>query len=201
MSTNQDEIEVLWQHIDRLQQPGALRSQLGEALCRLRSLYSERERKSGRQSADVQGHGTFEREVIRRGWKPRTVRTLISDYEVEWARITGHAKPGSKTSAEKRQESRARQRARLRPRNRRSSDIPGFRDHADEFTKFARLLPYRAAKAAFRQAAKCFHPDLGGNGANMTTLNLLWEKLEPLYRASDSVLPIDTHDIAQQNIQ
>ena len=43
---------------------------------------------------------------------------------------------------------------------------------------FARLLPYEAARRAYREAAQALHPDHGGSMELMTQLNMLWSRLE-----------------------
>jgi hypothetical protein len=191
--TSDDQIQYLWQHVAILRQPGSRRFDLGEALLQLRRAYSERERqKIGGQSAGAVGHGEFEAQCLKRGIAPRTARELISDYEIEWSRLTGHAVPGTQTSAEKRREARQR-----RPRHSNATYEKGYRqgyqDAAiflavgvgqDDFSKFARLLPYKIAKSAFRAAAQLLHPDHGGSPEAMTLLNELWERLEPIYIAS-----------------
>jgi hypothetical protein len=192
---DQDRIADAWKQVDVV--GGNLRQnrlELGQLFLRLRGLYSER-------SADIRrssGHGVFEVECRLRGFAPRTVRDLINDFEIEWSVCTGHAKPGVKTSAQKRREARQRAQTQRPRRNRRSTD--NNIDLSDDFARFARLLPYVAAKRAFREAAKHLHPDHGGDAAAMTELNLLWQKLEPLYRASDGVWPIDVHNIKEEHV-
>jgi hypothetical protein len=196
-----EQIEQLWRTIKVLQRPGELRYQLGEALYDIRRLYSERERNSGGPSAEVRKHGTFERECMARRLQPRTVRDLINDYEVMRGRdVCARAGDDSEihpnfqsnasrqTAAEKRRAQRA-----TRPKRSKcwSEDIGGFNSVMDDFARFARLLPYSAAKAGFREAAKRFHPDLGGDSARMIALNLVWEKLEPFYRSADGASSTD----------
>jgi hypothetical protein len=43
---------------------------------------------------------------------------------------------------------------------------------------FVRLLPYDAARRAYREAAQALHPDHGGSMESMTQLNMLWTRLE-----------------------
>lgn len=44
--------------------------------------------------------------------------------------------------------------------------------------EFMRLLPYEAARAAYRQAAILLHPDKGGNMEDMSKVNALWTKIQ-----------------------
>jgi hypothetical protein len=52
--------------------------------------------------------------------------------------------------------------------------------------EFVRLLPYDAAKAAYRRAAIDLHPDKNaGNGDKMSSLNAAWERIQKeVYNAS-----------------
>ena len=54
------------------------RLELGKVFRELRDIYSERNSGGNRRTS---GHGTFEKECLQRGYKPRTVRDLIADYE------------------------------------------------------------------------------------------------------------------------
>jgi hypothetical protein len=59
---------------------------------------------------------------------------------------------------------------------------------------FAAWMTYAEAKAAFRAMASRLHPDHGGDGERMKTLNFLWERLEPYYLAKDTP-PAPTQDL------
>ncbi|PYV73376.1 MAG: hypothetical protein DMG96_23280 [Acidobacteria bacterium] len=149
-----DALAQIWQRIEELK-PGtdSNRLALGQCFHELRSLYSDRQ-------ADVRrtlGHGVFEDEIRKRGYKPRTVREWISDYE---ANLTGEF-----SSAAKRRATRRRLKA-----------LPG-----DPVSEFARLLPYKAAQSAFREAAKIYHPDHGGSKRKMQQLNAAWERAKAFY--------------------
>jgi hypothetical protein len=191
---DQDQTErELWDRATSLR-PEGFRFQLGDVLGRIRELYSERERrKNGGPSAGVVGHGQFETECLRRGFSPRTVRDIIRDYEIQIAR--GSTKPGpkaqEKTSSEKRRESRQRTGAH-RPHR--------FGLDAD-YVAFARLLPYSAAKIAFREAAIRLHPDHAGDAEAMKRLNILWERLEPIYMAADGMPMPGFGNSTQETVQ
>ena len=64
---------------------------LGKAFGKLRDLYGDRNSGGNRRSS---GHGCFEHECLQRGYKPRTVRDLIADYQA--------FQSGQPSSAEKR---------------------------------------------------------------------------------------------------
>jgi hypothetical protein len=74
------QIESLWARVEELApRTSKYRLVLGECFYRLRSLYS------GHQ-ADVRrtfGRGVFEAEIVKRGFRPRTVRGWIEDYEAD----------------------------------------------------------------------------------------------------------------------
>jgi hypothetical protein len=179
----------LWQKIEFLKRPGSRRLELGGTFLELRQLYSERERSA--DSPPKSGHGTFERECIDRGWRPRTVRELISDYEIEFARSSGRP-TGEKTSAEKRRESRHSRRSAQRRAH--QVEVFVYTDHP--LTSFAKLLPYEAALSAFRAAAKMLHPDLGGSHQLMQELNAAWSEAQKFYREPEGNHP---HSVCDEN--
>jgi hypothetical protein len=73
------DVLCLWARIDELTAGTKVnRLALGETLRQLRDIYSDRNIGGNRRTS---GHGTFEKECQQRGYKPRTVRDLISDYE------------------------------------------------------------------------------------------------------------------------
>lgn len=43
---------------------------------------------------------------------------------------------------------------------------------------FMKLIPYEAARAAYRQAAILLHPDKGGDMEKMSKVNALWTKIQ-----------------------
>jgi hypothetical protein len=130
----------------------------GELFLRLRALYSG-------TSADVrrQGRiGTFEKEIDKRGYKVRTVYELISDYEAH--------QTNAPSSSAKRKARRAR------------------RGDANPVSSFAALLPFEALQAAYRTAAKLFHPDLGGDSEQMQGLNASWVQVEKHFESEGETL-------------
>jgi len=159
-------IEDLWQRV-RASSRAANRLALGRSFHALRALYSERSPERQADNRRTSGHGTFERECVARGHKPRTVRDLIADYE---ASLNGGQ---SETSADKRR--RARRSAKIRAGTRALSSLSEL-DRA--ILDFVRSIPYSAVQSAYRSAAKELHPDRGGNCEQMTELNRLWEILE-----------------------
>jgi len=155
-----EEITRLWADIEALT-PGTTcnRLALGQRFHALRSLYSDRQ-------ADVRrtlGHGVFEAEIIRRGYRPRTVRSWIEDYEAALA--------GKPLSSAKR-----------KARRLRKSQAP-----TDPLAEFAALLPFEAAQAAYRAAARILHPDHGGGTLKMQQLNVAWSRVESFYASLGNV--------------
>jgi len=150
------QIETLWYRIRELS-PGsdANRLALGQAFQALRALYSDRNSGGVRPTS---GHGTFEAELRKRTkYSPRAVRDMISDYE---ANLRGEPSTAAKRKARRRAE---------------ASSV------ADVLIEFARLLPYCAAQAAYREAAKLYHPDHGGSNGKMQRLNLAWGRAKAYY--------------------
>jgi hypothetical protein len=153
-------VDKIWAEVEALT-PGSVanRLALGQRFHDLRAKYSDRNFGGHRLTS---GHGTFEEEIRKRGYRPRSVREWISDYESALA--------GKPLSAAKRKTRRLRSRP--------SSPI-------DPLSAFAALLPFRAAHAAYREAAKIFHPDHGGNGEKMQQLNELWQQVKVHYQAQE----------------
>lgn len=185
-------IRDLWKHVSEASASiRGNRLTLGRCFLSLRNLYSERSSVDVRRSS---GHGTFESECLARGFRPRTVRDLIHDYQAHLARKNGEP---AQTSAEKRRGARTAAKDRRRAaaqkewedfEQRYKAEDGEFSDLDFVFLSFARLLPYRAAKMAFRYAAKELHPDLGGNAESMARLNQLWERLEAFYLTQSTIL-------------
>jgi len=131
------------------------RIKLGMRFDNLRKLYSQK-------STDVRrlaGPGTFEQEIVKRGYKPSSVREWIADYKA--------VKGGGTTAAQKRKSRRLLQ-----------ATATGH-----PLTEFASLLPFEAAQAAYREAAKILHPDHGGTTEQMQKLNEAWESAKKIYKA------------------
>lgn len=154
--SDQDQLERLWYRIGELS-PGTdgNRLALGQAFQELRALYSDRNSGGHRLTS---GHGQFEAEIRKRSkYSPRAVRDMIADYEANLR--------GEETTAAKR---KARRAARL--------SAP-----SDPMTEFAWLLPHKAALAAYREAAKIYHPDHGGSDSQMQRLNAAWDRVQGLF--------------------
>ena len=76
-------VGTLWAEVEMLTKGTvANRLALGKRSRELRSLYSDRNLGKHRLTS---GHGCFEEEIRRRGYKPRTVRQWIQDYEASLA--------------------------------------------------------------------------------------------------------------------
>jgi hypothetical protein len=54
---------------------------------------------------------------------------------------------------------------------------------SDDLVRFASLLPFAAAQAAYREAAKIVHPDHGGSVEDMQSLNQAWKQVKGYYEA------------------
>lgn len=88
------EIVCCWMTVEELTSgTKANRFALGHEFKKLRDIYSERNIGGNRRTS---GHGTFENECLQRGYKPRTVRDLIADYE---ASISGKPLAAEKRKA------------------------------------------------------------------------------------------------------
>jgi len=134
-----------WMAIDRLTSgTKANRLALGREFKELRDIYSEKNIGGNRRTS---GHGTFEKECEQRGYRPRTVRDWIADYEAVLA--------GRPVESAKRKE---------RTQRKRSAQNP--------VAVFASLLPLEALQAAFHYAA-----DFGASDQQLEDLKAAWEKV------------------------
>ena len=148
------QIETLWRRVEAVSQDIATdKLTLGRLFLQLRELYSDRN-SGGRRLTS--GHGCFEKEIVRRGYKPRRVRELIVDYQ---ASLTGEPSTSAKRRAR---------------RGRKSTGT-------DPVGEFAKLLSLRALRAAYRVEAQQIHPDHGGDIEKMRALNLAWQEVEKQY--------------------
>ena len=153
MDAHSEQIERLWVAIEELSPGPRNRFALGRTFHDLRVLYSDRNSGGHRLTS---GHGRFETEIRKRSkYSPRAVRDMIADYEASLR--------GEPSTSAKRKVRRA---------------LP-----KEPLIEFARLLPYRAAHAAYREAAKVYHPDHGGSNAKMQRLNAAWEKAQVCFSA------------------
>ena len=170
-----EEEATLWTEIAALT-PGTVtnRLALGQRFRELRRIFSDRNSGGHRLTF---GHGVFEEEIRRRGYRPRTVRGWIQDFE--------SAVAGKPLSSEKR-------RARLM--RSKASSIP------DPLAEFAALLPLAAAQTAFRMAARILHPDVGGDERRMQQLNDAWSRAKAYYQKQDwpsSAAAVEVHSEMQ----
>lgn len=147
----EQELDVLWAEVKALT-PGTVanRLALGQRFRDLRAIYSDRNIGGRRLTS---GHGS-EEEIRRRGYKPRSVRQWIADFEA--------ALSGKPLASDRRKERRMRAR---------TVTI------SDALTAFVALLPFRAIHAAYREAAKQLHPNHGGDEQKMRQLNELWQQV------------------------
>jgi hypothetical protein len=167
MNTNSNSIpNRLWKAIEIVHADlVADRLELGKLFLQVRNLFSDRNSGGHRLTS---GHGSFEHEIRLRGYKPRSVRQWITDLEAH--------RTGTPTSSEKRKSSRQ-----CNTSAKAAADVfSGVQNPA--LTRFTALLPHKAAQSAYREAAKLFHPDHGGDGKKMQELNSLWDEVEPFYR-------------------
>jgi hypothetical protein len=122
---------------------------LGALFLKLRDLYSDRNSGGHRLTS---GHGVFEQEIQQRGYKTRTVRQWIGDFQ---AHQIGAPSSSAKRAA------------------RRRTQKTSVKTYTDAVVRFASILPYAAAKAAYREAAK------------MQELNSIWEEVQSSYYRSE----------------
>jgi hypothetical protein len=150
---------------------------LGKLFLHLKSLYSER-------SADkrlTSGHGSFEFETKARGFKTRTVREWIFDFEAD-----RDGKPSTSAGKKARRQQARHLNSAEYERGYKAAmhDFPtASGDAADPISLFQGLLPFEALQAAYRAAAKLYHPDLGGDSALMQRLNEAWSRVEEHYKS------------------
>lgn len=149
----------------------ANRYELGK-LCRdLQNLFSERSHSAaGRRSSS---HGTFQAELLKRGYKPNRVREWIRDYEVE-----AGLRPPAESTAAKRRARRSNSAEYERGYQAATRDASTLED---PLSRFASLLPFRALKAAYRAALQELHPDHGGSEERTKALIGVWEEIERLH--------------------
>jgi hypothetical protein len=187
-----DAASRLWAQIERLDGTSDERTvraaELGKLFYQLRALYSQRANSAARRPTS--GHGVFQAEILKRGYKPNRVREWVNDYEVQ----TG-IRPASESTAAKR---KARRQHEPRNSGQASADYDrgyraAFRDFptasaglsdSDPLTRFASLLPFSALKTAYRAALQECHPDHGGSEERTKELIAAWEAVEHFYEVS-----------------
>jgi hypothetical protein len=136
---------------------------MGRAFNRLRELYSDRN-SGGRRLTS--GHGDFEKQCIKRGHKPRTVRGYIKDFHA--------SENGSLSESQKRAA-------------RRKKSQPRIAQGAEQLARFAALLPFEVARDAYHEAAKAYHPDRGGSEERMQLLNAAWSDAKQFYQTAEDI--------------
>jgi hypothetical protein len=175
-----DAASRLWAAVERAHTDlTANRRQLGQLFYALRNLYSDRNSGDSRLTP---GHGTFQEECKKRGYQPRRVREWVNDHEV----TLGLRRPAESTAA-KRKARRPNSSADYeRGYQAAMNDFPSASGHAaDPVSHFVGLLPFEALQAAYRAAAKLFHPDLGGDSEEMKRLNSAWVQVEEYFKFVD----------------
>jgi hypothetical protein len=173
----------LWASIELAHKNFAVNQrELGKLFVDLKNLYSERgtSQPGGRLTS---GHGTFQAEIIKRGYKPNRVREWVVDYEV----AIGLRLPAESTAA-KRKARRPPSRAEFnRGYQAAMNDFPtAAAGESDPVSHFAALLPFGALRSAYRAALHEVHPDHGGSEERTKELIEAWEEVERLHRSVES---------------
>lgn len=172
-----DAAERIWLAIAEVRKAhSANRLFLGKLFWELRNLYSERSNSADRRLSS--GHGTFQTEIVDRGYKPNRVREWIVDFEV----ASGLRPPAESTAAKRK--ARRQPSAEYSKGYRAAMDAVG--NPCDPVTRFANLLPYAALKSAFRTALHELHPDHGGSAERTRELIAAWEELARLHTTLES---------------
>jgi len=148
------------------------KAKLGRLFFELRNLYSERN-SGGRRLTS--GHGQFEEEIKKRGFKPRRVREWVNDHEVAIG-----LRPPTESTAAKRKARRVHSGDHERGYAAAMRDFATF-DMDDPVPRFAALLPFSALKTAYRAALQELHPDHGGSVECTQELIRAWEAVERLH--------------------
>jgi hypothetical protein len=166
----------LWTAVERAHEHfAANRRELGKLFFQLKNLYSERANNSAARRL-TSGHGVFQIEIKKRGYKPNRVREWICDYEVEVG-----LRPPAEATAAKRKARRVNSSAEYgRGYQAAMNDFPTA-PREDPVSRFAELLPFTALKAAFRKALHELHPDHGGSNERTKALISAWEDVERLH--------------------
>jgi hypothetical protein len=169
LDSHGEQIERLWTRVEELSPGTRNRLALGQAFQELRSLYSERNSGGHRLTS---GHGSFETEIRKRSkYSARAVRDMIADFE---SNLRGEPSTSAKRKARRRVK---------------------ISSASDPVSEFARLLPFQVAQAAYRAAAKMYHPDRGGNNCKMQALNVAWERAKAYYAPCYSVVDGTFHKV------
>ena len=181
----------LWTSIELAHQNfAANRRELGKLFFQLRNLYSERANSAARRLSP--GHGVFQAEIKRHGYRPNRVREWVNDHEVEIG-----LRPPAESTAAKRKARREPSAEYSRGYRAAVNDFPTVaRDGSDPISRFANLLPYAALKSAYRTALKELHPDHGGCEERTKALISAWKEVE---EERSSVESEDTRGFARVN--
>ena len=168
----------LWTAVGRAHKDlAANRRELGKLFFQLKNLYSERANSAARRLTS--GHGVFQIEIKKRGYRPNRVREWICDYEVEVG-----LRPPAESTAAKRQARRVNSSAEYeRGYQAAMNDFPTA-SREDPLSRFAELLPFTALKAAYRAALHELHPDHSGSEERTKALISAWEDVERLHCAA-----------------
>ena len=159
-------IVALWMDIGQMMGGSkSNRLELGKRFRELRDIYSDRNSGGNRRTS---GHGTFEKECLQRGYRPRTVRDLIADYECFLS--------GKPSASEKR---KARQEKKRLP-----STAAGITEMQVRLAQFAIMLPLEVVERAYEVALELY--DINPGGASK--LRSAWEKAKPYYKEIDAIL-------------
>ena len=165
----------LWTAVERAHKDfAANRRELGKLFYQLKNLYSERANSAARRLTS--GHGIFQAEIQKRGYKSNRVREWVCDYEVEVG-----LRPPAESTAAKRNARRVNSSAEYeRGHQAAMNDFPTASGE-DPLSRFAALLPFAALKTAFRKALHELHPDHGGSEERTKALISAWEEVELLH--------------------
>jgi hypothetical protein len=182
----------IWASIERANKDFTThRRELGRLFFELKNLYSERANSAARRLSS--GHGVFQAEIKRRGYKPNRVREWVNDHEVEIG-----LRPPAESTAAKRKARRPPSRAEFdRGYQAAMHDFPtaAAGDGSDPVARFANLLPFVALKSAYRAALHELHPDHCGSEERTKELIGAWEEVERLHSSMES----DTGGYARVN--
>jgi len=165
----------LWTAVGRAHENlAANRRELGKLFFQLKNLYSERANSAVRRLTS--GHGVFQTEIKKRGYKPNRVREWICDYEVGVG-----LRPPAESTAAKRKARRVNSSAEYERGYQGAMNDFATAYREDPLSRFAELLPFAALKTAFRKALHELHPDHGGSEERTKALISAWEDVERLY--------------------
>lgn len=169
----------LWAAVDEAHKHfAANRRELGKLFWQLKNLYSERANSAARRLTS--GHGVFQAEIKKRGYRPNRVREWICDYEVE-----AGLRPPAESTASKRKARRSNSDEYQRGYRAAIASTHAALE-ADPVAHFASLLPLsqpvlQGLKSLYRAALQELHPDHGGDEERTKALIAAWEAVEALH--------------------